>query len=131
MPTGADTPRRFDTYERDEAIGRVRRTTRWVVASAALGTGVLVGVVAHELPARTTLPAGSTGATGTSGATGASGTPSTGASGGSAPAGATTGSAPAGTVPGGATTSGIATTTGSPSISQGTQQAPQAITGQS
>jgi hypothetical protein len=43
---------RHDPVQRDEAIGRVRRTTRWLIAGSLLGTGVLVGVVAHELPGK-------------------------------------------------------------------------------
>ena len=44
--------RRHDPAQRDEAIGRVRKTTRWLIAGSMLGTGALVGVVAHELPGK-------------------------------------------------------------------------------
>lgn len=135
MPVPSNSPYRFDGGERDEAIDRVRRTTNWVLASAVLGTGVLVGVAAHEFPAKSTTPA-ATGTTGTSGdGTGGTGatTPTTGA-----PTTGTSGAGTTGAVTAGATTTGTATsgfstsgaTVGSPSVSQGTQ-APQAATGQS
>ncbi|MGH9090342.1 MAG: hypothetical protein ACRDZR_03020 [Acidimicrobiales bacterium] len=134
MPAGAASPQRFHTDDRDEALVRVRRTTRWVLASAALGTGVLVGVVAHELPAH------STSATGTGGTSGTSGTSPSGTSTGSATSLTSTGATPAGTSTAGASTAGVSTTgasttgsgtSGSPSISQGAQQPAHAATGQS
>lgn len=133
MPSGADAPRRFDTDKRDEAIARVRRTTRWVLASAALGTGVLVGVVAHELPAHSS-PSVSTGSSGTASTSGTSAggtTGTSGTSGGSTSTGSTTGSTSTGATTGTASTAGSSTTTGSSSVSQGSQQPAHAVTGQS
>ncbi len=65
---------RHDPADRDEAIDRVSRTTRWLIAGSLLGTGVLVGVAAHELPGKSTSAAtsGSTGST-SSGSTGSTG----------------------------------------------------------
>ena len=65
---------RHDPADRDEAIHRVRRTTRWLIAGSLLGTGVLVGVAAHELPGKSTSAAtsGSTGSTGTGASSGSS-----------------------------------------------------------
>lgn len=45
-----DTSRRRSALGRDVAIGRVRAATGWIVAGAAVGTVVLVGVAAHEVP---------------------------------------------------------------------------------
>lgn len=112
------SPRRHDPSGRDEAVDRVRRTTRWVVASAVLGTGVLVGVAAHELPAHS----GATTSTGTSGTS----TATSGTSGGSTSSG--TG------LSGGSTTtsSGAGTTTGATSTSgSSASQHAHAVTGQS
>jgi len=39
-----------DPAARDGAIERVRRLTRWLVAAAIVGTGSLIGVVAHDFP---------------------------------------------------------------------------------
>src|SRR5271169_5950392 len=41
----------YDTIGRDSAIDRVRRTTHWVVALGVAGTGVLIGIAAHDAPA--------------------------------------------------------------------------------
>ncbi|HLN15494.1 MAG TPA: hypothetical protein VK277_01960 [Acidimicrobiales bacterium] len=46
----AEPNRSYDTYGRDSAIDRVRRTTHWVVALAVAGTGVLIGIAAHDAP---------------------------------------------------------------------------------
>lgn len=126
MRSTPGSPHRYQTNQRDEAFDRVRRTTRWVVASAVLGTGALVGVVAQELPAhsanaKSTGTAGSAGTSnGTSGATGTgSASTGTGSSAGSA-AGSTTA----------ASTTGTSSTSGS-SVSQGSQQSAHAVTGQS
>lgn len=124
MASASGSPHRYQPNQRDEAFDRVRRTTRWVAASAVLGTGVLVGVVARELPAHSstatsTGTAGSAatsgGTSGTSGSSGASGSTGTGTSTGSATAGSTTG----------------ASSTSGSSVSQGTQQPAHAVTGQS
>ena len=53
MPNSSTPPseasRRRQALGRDRAIGRVQRTTRWVVAGAVAGTGVLVGLAAHDV----------------------------------------------------------------------------------
>jgi hypothetical protein len=125
------SPHRHDADERDEAVERVRRTTRWVVASAVLGTGALVGVVAHELPARST----SAGTSSTSASAGSgTGTAGSDASGGSASTGSgisggsTT--APTSTTAGATTTSTSTSGSSGPSVSQGSQQPAHAVTGQ-
>ncbi len=40
---------------RDETFARVRRVFRWTVASAVAGAAVIIGVVAHEIPGRSTV----------------------------------------------------------------------------
>jgi hypothetical protein len=73
-----DQPNHQDIQRRDKAISRVRRTTRWVTTLAVLGTGAVVGVAAHEVPAKSTAVATSTssgtGATSTSTGSSGSGT---------------------------------------------------------
>ena len=39
---------------RDATFARVRRVFRWTVASAVAGAGVIIGVLAHEIPGRPT-----------------------------------------------------------------------------
>jgi hypothetical protein len=53
-------PRRLrhsDTHRRDRANNRVRRTTQVSVAAAAVATGALVGMIAHDTVAAKVLPA--------------------------------------------------------------------------
>jgi hypothetical protein len=122
MASASGSPLRYQTNQRDEAFDRVRRTTRWVVASAVLGTGALVGVVAQELPAHSA-NAKSTGTAGTTGTSnGTSGTSGTGSS--STGTSSSSGSTTAGS------TTGTSSTSGS-SVSQGSQQSAHAVTGQS
>lgn len=77
---------RHDPRERDEAVERVSRTTRWVVAGALLGTGVIVGVAAHELPGKSastpsTTSSVSSGSSGSGSSAGTSGSDDSGSSG--------------------------------------------------
>ena len=37
---------------RDETFGRVRRVFRWTVARRVAGVAVIIGVVSHEIPGR-------------------------------------------------------------------------------
>ncbi len=73
-----DQPNQQDIQRRDKAISRVRRTTRWMATLAVLGTGAVVGAVAHEAPAKSSAVATSTssgaGATSTSAGSSGSGT---------------------------------------------------------
>ena len=41
--------------QRDETFERVRRVFRWTVAGAIAGVAVIIGVVAHEIPGRSTV----------------------------------------------------------------------------
>ncbi len=43
---------RFGPSGRDAALLRVRRTTKWVVATAIAGVGVVIGLAAHDVPGR-------------------------------------------------------------------------------
>ncbi|HMD45905.1 MAG TPA: hypothetical protein VKG43_07090 [Acidimicrobiales bacterium] len=72
--------RRLDALGRDTAISRVRRTTQWVVVSAAAGAGVLIGVVAHGALHHS---AGAATSPSVAGSTGSAGAPSGGGSSGS------------------------------------------------
>jgi len=40
---------------RDETFGRVRRVFRWTVSGAVAGVAVIMGVVAHEIPGRSSV----------------------------------------------------------------------------
>ena len=40
---------------RDETFGRVRRVFRWTVGAAVAGVAVIMGVVAHEIPGRSSV----------------------------------------------------------------------------
>ncbi|HUA94087.1 MAG TPA: hypothetical protein VMB82_01010 [Acidimicrobiales bacterium] len=128
MASASGSPHRYQTNQRDEAFDRVRRTTRWVVASAVLGTGALVGVVAQELPAHS-VTAKSTGTARSTGTTnGTSGTSGTGSA--STGTGSSSGSA-TGSSTAGSTTGTASTSTSGSSVSKGTQQSAHAVTGQS
>jgi hypothetical protein len=101
-------PRTFAQAQdhRDDALARVRRTFRFAVAGSVASVAVIVGVVAHQIPGRSSSAAttantapppasagGSSGASGSTGATGATG--NTGSSAGApAPAPAPTRQAP-------------------------------------
>ena len=59
--------------QRDETFARVRRVFRWTVASAVAGAAIIVGVVAHEIPGRSTVATTSSNEAGTPPTIGASG----------------------------------------------------------
>jgi hypothetical protein len=56
---------------RNDALERVRRVFRWIVAGAATAVVVIVGVVAHEIPGRPPSTANSSNATPAVGSTSA------------------------------------------------------------
>ena len=51
------TPRHYAQIQdrREETFERVRRAFRWTVAAAVTGVAVIIGVVAHEIPGRSTV----------------------------------------------------------------------------
>jgi hypothetical protein len=109
MPHQSPTARETAPRRRDRAQGRVRRTTRWVAALAVGGTAVLIGVAAHEVPAKpstaSTASGTSTGAT-SQGSSGTSSSTGTGAGGGGLSSPSTSPSASSGGGLGGVATGG-------------------------
>jgi hypothetical protein len=63
------TPRHYAQIEeqRNEVFARVRRASRWATATAVAATVVIVGVVSHQIPGRSSVanatPNGPTGST--------------------------------------------------------------------
>lgn len=108
------------TSERDLALRRVRSIFRWTVAGAFGAAGLLVGVVAHEIPGRSSTTSASSGAAGTNSAPGSS--PSS-----SPDSGTGTGSSPGFVAPSPAPTS----VSPSPTVPAPapTQRAPAAVSG--
>ena len=80
--TNASAPYRYTDDPRALAFRRVRRVFGWTTAAAVAAVGVIVGVVAHEIPGRASPPPASasgiaSGATSGSPGTTAGGSPGT------------------------------------------------------
>jgi len=110
----SDTSRRRGALGRDAALGRLSQVTWWIAAGAAGLTVVLVGLVAHELPGHK------------AGATVSSGSAGIPVSGGQAPS-----SGGSSSPSGGSSTNSGGGFSSPPSSPAPTQQAPQAVSGQS
>ncbi len=111
---------------RDETFGRVRRVFRWTVGAAVAGVAVIMGVVAHEIPGRSSVATTSNAAAGTTAPT-----PSSATGAGAAAGTGTAGGTVAGNGSGTGTGSGGAVTPQptAPPAPTPTQRAPTAVSG--